>query len=433
MQAGMTKLLYERWQAIAAEKSTDLAVREPAFNRELTFSDLAELARNAPAAPPLLRTNHSTGLTFLLDVLRAWRDGSVLLPDDSGSMIAPEIKTLREDVCHLKVTSGSSGQRRCVMFQASHLVADANQIASTMQLHAERPNLAVISLAHSYGFSNLVLPLLLQGIPLWFLENPLPETLRRALLSSPPDTRFTLPAVPAMWRAWHRADVDLSRVALAISAGAPLPLELEQAEFARSGLKIHNFYGSSECGGIAFDATAQPRPDASLAGTPMDGVTVSLHDGCLRVASPAAGLGYVGSPESWTPGYFQTQDLASFHENGAIHLLGRSGDVISVAGYKVAPEMVEHAVQQIAGVRCCVAFGIPSSDPVRQQEIVVCVNHDPDHPLATIRQALAKLPSACVPRHWSSCPDLLPDARGKLSRPAWRQRWMAQRDLSTES
>ena len=432
MQAGKTNLLYERWQATVAANPTALAVRDSACHREFTFSDLAELARQAPVAPPVLRTN-STGLALVVDVLRAWRDGSVLLPDDSGSMSAPELNALPKDVCHLKVTSGSSGQRRCVMFQASQLMADAAQIVSTMQLQAETPNLAVISLAHSYGFSNLVLPLLLHGIPVWFLENPLPETLRSALRQSPSHTRFTLPAVPAMWRAWHRADVDFSRVALAISAGAPLPLELEQSVYLRSGLKIHNFYGSSECGGIAFDATPQPRSDASLAGTAMDGVTVSLHDGCLRVESPAAGLGYVGSPESCTPGYFQTQDLASLHVNGAIHLLGRSGDVISVAGYKVAPEMVENAVLQIAGVRCCVAFGVPSSDPVRQEEIVVCVNHEPDLSLTTIRRKLAKLPSACVPRHWSSCPELMPDARGKISRPAWRQRWLATREPICES
>ena len=432
MQAGKTKLLYERWQAIVAENATTLAVKEIFCNRDWTFSDLDDLARKSPAAPHLLKTNH-TGLAFVIDILRAWRDGSVLLPDDSGSMIAPETNELPADVCHLKITSGSSGQRRCVMFQASHLVADVTQITSTMHLHSARPNLAVISLAHSYGFSNLVLPLLLHGIPVWFLENPLPEALRCALSQSPPDTRFTLPAVPAMWRAWHRSDVDFSRLAFAISAGAPLPMELEQAEYIRSGLKIHNFYGSSECGGIAFDAMPQPRSDASLAGTPLDGVSVSLHDGCLRVKSPATGLGYVGSPEAWTPGYFQTQDLASIHENGSIHLLGRSGDVISVAGYKVAPEMVEDAVQRIAGVRFCVAFGVPSTDPVRQEEIVVCVNHDPNHSLTGIRQALAKLPSACIPRHWSSCPDLTPDSRGKLSRPAWRKRWLAQRAETTET
>jgi hypothetical protein len=36
----------------------------------------------------------------------------------------------------------------------------------------------------------------------------------------------------------------------------PLSLELEQSIHADCGLKVHNFYGTSETGAIAFDASA---------------------------------------------------------------------------------------------------------------------------------------------------------------------------------
>ena len=49
-----------------------------------------------------------------------------------------------------------------------------------MGLRPDWPNLGVISLAHSYGFSNLVLPLLLHGIPLILAPSPLPEAVRQA-------------------------------------------------------------------------------------------------------------------------------------------------------------------------------------------------------------------------------------------------------------
>jgi len=42
---------------------------------------------------------------------------------------------------------------------------------------------------------------------------------------------------------------------------APLPLSLECAVFEQHGLKIHNFYGTTECGGIAVDASATPRTE----------------------------------------------------------------------------------------------------------------------------------------------------------------------------
>ena len=49
-----------------------------------------------------------------------------------------------------------------------------------MGLRPDWPNLGVISMAYSYGFSNLVLPLLLHGIPLFLAPAPLPEVLRGA-------------------------------------------------------------------------------------------------------------------------------------------------------------------------------------------------------------------------------------------------------------
>ena len=108
-------------------------------------------------------------------------------------------------IVHLKPTSATTGGARFVAFTAEQLAADAENIVATMGLRPDWPNLGVISLAHSYGFSNLVLPLLLHGIPLILAPAPLPEIIRRAAET---ETFLTLPAVPAMWRAWHEADGD---------------------------------------------------------------------------------------------------------------------------------------------------------------------------------------------------------------------------------
>ncbi len=115
-----------------------------------------------------------------------------------------------------------------------------------------------------------------------------------------------------MWRAWHQAGAIPPNVRLAISAGAPLPVSLEQEVFNSRGLKIHNFLGSSECGGIAYDSGNSPRTDAALAGTPMQNVNLSVNtDGCLTVQSRAVAETYW--PEKSVAlggGIFQTSDLA---------------------------------------------------------------------------------------------------------------------------
>ena len=225
---------------------------------------------------------------FIFSLLAAWRTGRIACPLDS-SQNPPQVPP-PPDCIHYKWTSASTGAARLIAFDPEQLAADAGQIVAAMGLRADWPNLGVISLAHSYGFSNLVLPLLLHGIPLILAPSPLPEVIRRAAAQEP---ALTLPAVPALWRAWHEAGPIPPQVRLAMSAGAPLPLNLEQEVFARSGLKIHNFYGASECGGIAYDATSEPRKDAALAGTPLPGVRLTVSaTNCLTVRSPAVGLGY---------------------------------------------------------------------------------------------------------------------------------------------
>src|SRR5438046_3268811 len=160
-------------------------------------------------------------------------------------------------------------------------MADAENIVQTMGLRPEWPNFGVISLAHSYGFSNLVTPLLLHGIPLVLCDSPLPESVRRAAALVP---ALTLAAVPALWRAWHEAAAIPQNVRLAISAGAPLPLPLEEEIFRSTGIKVHNFYGATECGGIAYDASETPRTDAAYAGMPSKNVEVALSNNrCCRL------------------------------------------------------------------------------------------------------------------------------------------------------
>jgi len=431
MDAPLANPLYHQWLAIAAACGDAVAVREVAGGGEWSFAGLRELAAAAPPSPPLLHTT-KRGLGLIVDVLRAWRDGTVLLADDGSGVPPPPAELLKPGICHLKVTSGSTGAPRHVQFRPAQLAADAAQIVETMGLRAAWPNLGVISMAHSYGFSNLVLPLLLHGVPLWLLDSPLPETLRRVLDTTQP---LTLAAVPAMWQAWDRVELEFGAVRLAISAGAPLPIALEAGVFSRTGLKIHNFYGSSECGGIAYDRSAAPRDMGSLAGTAMAGVSLSCDPatGCLRITSAAVAEGYVAAGSAADPatepgdGVWLAPDLVRLDEAGALHLLGRAGDFISVAGHKVSPGVIEETLQRVPGVRCCVVFGVPSPNAIRVEDLVACVNLTEGTDLTSLKSAFAALPSTYCPRHWWCCGDLRPDARGKLSRHHWRQRWLAER------
>jgi long-chain acyl-CoA synthetase len=365
----------------------------------------------------------------VLEVLRGWRWSAVVVPLEAGSVPPPPLddpaslavlKRRFPDCAHLKTTSATTGEPRMVVFTGEQLAADADQIVATMGLRPDWPNLGLISMAHSYGFSNLVLLILLEGIPLVLGASALPEAVSQAGTGA---ESFTLPAVPALWRTWHEARAIPSNVRLAISAGAPLPIRLEQEVFAVSGLKIHNFYGSSECGGIAYDATESPRTDSACAGTPLHGVELSCDgEGCLEVRSPAVASGYwLAESQALGPSYFRTSDLAELRE-GRVYLRGRRNDLIHVAGRKVAPDFIERALLAHSDVQECVVFGLPDAAGSRTETIAACVVPRRRISVEELRQfLLGQLPAWQVPRHWQLLDALPRNGRGKLSRIQLRQ------------
>lgn len=414
-------MLDERWRQIVVTHGNTRALVDVALGRSWTFAELADLADSAPVELEAgFACPRGVGVEFILAVLRAWRAGAVLCPLEAGQSV-PTVPPPPPGIAHLKLTSGTTGEAKAVAFTAAQLAADADQIVRTMGLRPDWPNLGVISLAHSYGFSNLVTPLLLHGIPLILSPSALPEAVLAAAKSS---VTITLPAVPALWRTWQETNSIPAGVRLAISAGATLPLALEETVFRERGLKLHNFLGASECGGIAYDRSPLPRTDATWVGTAMDGVRLERGgDGCLVVNSPAAGQGYWPDPdERLAPGRFVTGDVVDVDPAGGVRLRGRATDFINVAGRKVAPDAVEAELRRHPAVADCLAFAIPDAEARGEAVGIAVVLRTMVGETALREHLVAHLPAWQLPRRWWFVDNLAPDGRGKLSRRVWRER-----------
>ncbi len=420
-------MLYERWREISSERRNEFALRDGASDRTWNFGELFAAGERQQIGPARTVFPQGHSAEFILELLAAWRENEIACPREPGqpppSVAGSQISNLKIETpgcVHLKTTSATGGAARLVAFTAEQLAADAENIVATMGLRPDWPNLGVISMAHSYGFSNLVLPLLLHGIPLILAPAPLPEMVRRAAEG---EASITLAAVPAMWRAWHDAGAIPRNTRRAISAGATLPLNLEQSVFETTGLKIHNFLGSSECGGMAYDAGASPRTDAACAGAPVRNVHLSVNEaGCLVVRSRAVGETYWPEKSNFLGGgVFQTGDLAEIKDD-RVYLRGRSGDVINIAGRKVPPETIERALLANPKVRECLVFGAPSPDAARRETIVAVVAAGAGE--SELKKfLLQRLPAWQVPRDWCFVDSLSANARGKISRAEWRRRW----------
>ena len=99
----------------------------------------------------------------------------------------------------LKLTSGTTAAPRAIRFRSEQLLADCNQICDTMGITDGDLNFGVIPISHSYGFSNLLTPLLTRGVPLILSHDKMP----RAVLDDLACTKATVfPGMPVFYQAF---------------------------------------------------------------------------------------------------------------------------------------------------------------------------------------------------------------------------------------
>ncbi len=319
----------------------------------------------------------------------------------------------------LKLTSGSTGDPRAVRFTEAQLMADADHVCESMGIRGGDVNYGVISFAHSYGFSNLVTPLLCRGIPLVAAEDSIPQAIVRGLAAS---GATVFPGVPAHFRTLAQLTPVPERLRLCISAGARLAADTARSFAERWGRKVHSFYGASECGGICYDAGEEREVPEGYVGAPLKGVTlepVADESGRIRVRSRAVGLGYwPEDAEELAGGVFHPADLLEKRAEGYV-ITGRESDLINVAGRKVNPAEVEAVLRRCPGVHDVVVLGLPA--PLRGEEVAACVTGSASE--ETLRRFCGDhLASWQSPRRWIFLEEIPVNARGKVSRADLRRR-----------
>jgi long-chain acyl-CoA synthetase len=318
-----------------------------------------------------------------------------------------------------KLTSGTTAEPRMICFRSEQLLADCDQILATMGIEDVDLNFGAIPISHSYGFSNLLTPLIARGVPLVLSRDRTP----RALLVDLARTGATVfPAAPVFYQALAEIDdpPKLPNLRLCISAGAPLPIAVAQKFREKFNLSIHSFYGASECGGICYDREAANEIDGFV-GQPMKGIGLEMLDpgGAatqVRVRSAAAGDGYFpdADEDKLGEGCFLPDDLLEKTPAG-FRLVGRVSDVINVAGRKVNPAAVEAQLLRFTGVRQAVVFGRDSMQ--RTAEVAACVVAEPNVAETDLLKFCRETLSAWqAPKRIFFVDEIPVNERGKISR-----------------
>ncbi len=333
-----------------------------------------------------------------------------------------------EGLALLKLTSGTTAAPRAVRFRSEQLLADCENICETMGITDRDLSFGIIPISHSYGFSNLLTPLIVRGVSLALSNDRIP----RAIIDGLATTRATVfPGMPVFYQSFCEMNEPppLPNLRLCISAGAPLPVETAQAFREKFRSEIHSFYGASECGGICYDRKAQPIP--GFVGEAMCGVALELVDpevssSLIRVRSRAVADGYFPVPDEDKLGHgiFVPDDLLEKTARG-YRIVGRSSDLINVAGKKVHPAEVEAEILRCEGVREAIVFGRESGR--RNQEVAACVVAKGLTEGELLAHCRARLSSWQVPRRIYFVEAIPVNERGKISRRELARRYPVDR------
>jgi long-chain acyl-CoA synthetase len=321
----------------------------------------------------------------------------------------------------LKLTSGTTAAPRAIRFRSHQLLADCNKICDTMEITDADLNFGVIPISHSYGFSNLLTPLIARGVPMVVSRDRTPRAILADLARS---DATVFPGMPVFYQAFCEMEhvPVLSKLRLCISAGARLPRAVSKKFREKFNLTLHSFYGASECGGICYDRETINEVEGFV-GRPMKGVGVELLDpdsaaSQIQVRSAAVGDGYFPEPdeEKLCGGIFVPDDLLARDEAG-FKIVGRISDVINVAGKKVNPAEVEAHLLRFGGVRQAVVFGRPAGAGLRNEEVAACVVVSPQVSESDLlRFCRAALSGWQVPKRIFVVDAIPMNERGKISR-----------------
>jgi acyl-CoA synthetase (AMP-forming)/AMP-acid ligase II len=321
----------------------------------------------------------------------------------------------------LKLTSGTTAAPRVIRFRSHHLLSDCDHICETMGISDGDLNFGVIPISHSYGFSNLLTPLMARGVPMVVSRDRTP----RAVLADLARTGATVfPGTPVFYQAF--CDMDdvpaLPKLRLCISAGALLSAAVAQSFFKKFKQPIRSFYGASECGGICFDREGTTFADGFV-GRPMHGVEIEFVEPTasssqIRVRSAAVADGYFPEPDEQKlgNGIFVPDDLLAQH-NSALTIVGRVSDVINIAGKKVNPAEIEAQLLRCEGVRQAVVFGRSTGAGLRNEEVAACVQASPETTESDLlRFCRNSLSPWQVPKRIFIVGSIPTNERGKMSR-----------------
>lgn len=312
------------------------------------------------------------------------------LVDNDGAFAPPGTDV--DDVAVLQYTGGTTGIPKGAMLTHANISANVEQMSYWMQQVAvpgKETIVGVLPFFHVFAMTVVMHCSVRLGMKI--LIHPkfdLFEMLKSIETHQP----SIFPAVPAVFGAIAncastRPEIFTS-LKYCISGGAPTPMDVMRLFAEKTGCAVlREGYGLTETSPAATFSPVITRGVPGAVGQPLPGTVieiVNLETGALLppgahgevcISGPQVMKGYYNKPEETAAvlenGRLRTGDVGYIDEQGYLHLVDRSKDLILVGGYNVYPRLVEEAIYLHPAVEECIVAGVP--DDMRGETVCAWV------------------------------------------------------------
>jgi long-chain acyl-CoA synthetase len=347
---------------------------------------MAEAAQAAMAVVPACKTMIVMPHPSIpLDA--AFDDGSVAVPlarfIGGQPTVFETVATNADDTAIILYTSGTTGQPKGAELTHLNMVVNgmvsAELCAGSHDESGRHATAITLPLFHATAQTAQMLAYFHLGGTLVLLPRFDPAALLAAMAAERTTHWIGVPTMYwTLLKHVREQNVDVSRTAatlrLAVSGGAPMPVELMRDFEQTFGVRIIEGYGLSETSPVAsFNHLDRPSKPGTV-GQPLFAVDIMIvndNDEPVETGQPGEVVirghnvmkGYYKQPEATAQamrnGWFHTGDIGMLDADGYLSIVDRKKDMILRGGFSVFPRELEEVILTHPAVSLVAVIGVP--------------------------------------------------------------------------
>jgi len=295
-------------------------------------------------------------------VMKKTRPALVIREPLTGSASSPEPSIAPPDphrIVEIALTSGTTGMPKLASLSARLKQVTFESFTGRLGITEHDRVLPMTPLTQ--GIGGMCLYCLRTGAALVMLREP-HWTAEHCLDVAGAARATVLVGVPTNIIRMLNHRVSLPSVRAVAVAGAPLPPEIAERWERMTGIPISSFYGSMDAGQLAVASPTDPQDKRwTTVGRPHDRAEWKIDKGEICMRGDLVQQRYWG--EDFGPyaadGWAHLGDLGFVDDDGFLHVVGRTKDIIIRGGSNINPYEVESMMRSHPGVIDVCVVGRP--------------------------------------------------------------------------